>query len=251
MVPPASHRISRVPRYSGSVLLFSPSLTGLSPSPAALSNALQLSYFQIMTSSTPVVRRQPVWPLPVSLATTKGIEFSFFSSGYLDVSLPRVPLPDLWIQSRMTGHYPSRVPPFGDLRITAYLQLPEAFRSLSRPSSAISAMASTLRSYSLDLAILSHRAPKTIETQFLRFVTFVTIFHCELSLMTLPVQFSRCVEVFSTDFRFSRISYPFCEIPQNDTGTRKRFQSVRQLFADCLSVFPDCLFFRPFLIVPT
>ena len=41
--------------------------------------------------STPDVRRPPVWPLPSSLATTKGIEFSFFSSGYLDVSLPRVP----------------------------------------------------------------------------------------------------------------------------------------------------------------
>ena len=91
MVPPASHRISRVPRYSGSVLLFSPSLTGLSPSLAALSIALQLSYFQIMTSSTPDDRSLPVWPLTVSLATTKVIEFSFFSSGYLDVSLPRVP----------------------------------------------------------------------------------------------------------------------------------------------------------------
>ena len=91
MVPPASHRISRVPRYSGFILLLSPSLTGLSPSPAALSNALQLSYLQILMSSTPAVRRQPVWPYPVSLATTKGIEFSFFSSGYLDVSLPRVP----------------------------------------------------------------------------------------------------------------------------------------------------------------
>ena len=91
MVPPASHRISRVPRYSGFVRLLSPSLTGLSPSPAALSNALQLSYRCVMTSSTPAVRRQPVWPLPSSLATTKGIEFSFFSSGYLDVSLPRVP----------------------------------------------------------------------------------------------------------------------------------------------------------------
>ena len=91
MVPPASHRISRVPRYSGFVRLLSPSLTGLSPSSAALSNALQLSYRQITMSSTPVVRRQPVWPLPSSLATTKGIEFSFFSSGYLDVSLPRVP----------------------------------------------------------------------------------------------------------------------------------------------------------------
>ena len=42
-------------------------------------------------SATPDVRRPPVWPLPSSLATTKGIEFSFFSSGYLDVSLPRVP----------------------------------------------------------------------------------------------------------------------------------------------------------------
>ena len=91
MVPPASHRISRVPRYSGSVLLFSPSLTGLSPSLAALSIALQLSYFQILTSSTPYDRSLPVWPLTVSLATTKVIEFSFFSSGYLDVSLPRVP----------------------------------------------------------------------------------------------------------------------------------------------------------------
>ena len=91
MVPPASHRISRVPRYSGSVLLFSPSLTGLSPSLAALSIALQLSYFQILTSSTPDDRSLPVWPLTVSLATTKVIEFSFLSSGYLDVSLPRVP----------------------------------------------------------------------------------------------------------------------------------------------------------------
>ena len=91
MVPPASHRISRVPRYSGSVLLFSPSLTGLSPSLAALSIALQLSYFQILTSSTPDDRSLPVWPLTVSLATTKVIEFSFLSSGYLDVSRPRVP----------------------------------------------------------------------------------------------------------------------------------------------------------------
>ena len=41
--------------------------------------------------ATPPVRRPAVWPLPSSLATTKGIEFSFFSSGYLDVSLPRVP----------------------------------------------------------------------------------------------------------------------------------------------------------------
>ena len=40
----------------------------------------------------------------------------------------------------------SRVSPFRYLRIIGYLLLPEAFRSLSRPSSALSAKASTLRS---------------------------------------------------------------------------------------------------------
>ena len=47
----------------------------------------------------------------------------------------------------------SRVSPFGYLRINGYLLLPEAFRSLSRPSSALSAKASTLRSSSLDLSL--------------------------------------------------------------------------------------------------
>ena len=65
---------------------------------------------------------------------------------------PGCPPHELWIHSRVTGHCPGRVPPFGYPGINAYLQLPQAFRSLSRPSSAISALASTLRSYSLDLA---------------------------------------------------------------------------------------------------
>ena len=101
--------------------------------------------------STPMIRKPSVWPPPSSLTTTKGIEFSFFSSGYLDVSLPRVPSVRLWIHRTVTGRCPRRVPPFGYPRITACLRLPAAFRSLSRPSSAISALASTLRSSSLDL----------------------------------------------------------------------------------------------------
>ena len=47
----------------------------------------------------------------------------------------------------------SRVSPFRYLRINGYLLLPEAFRSLSRLSSALSAKASTLRSLSLDLPV--------------------------------------------------------------------------------------------------
>ena len=43
------------------------------------------------------------------------------------------------------------VAPFGNLRIEGYLHLPEAYRSLSRLSSALSAKASALCSFLLDL----------------------------------------------------------------------------------------------------
>ena len=46
----------------------------------------------------------------------------------------------------------SRVSPFRYLRLNGYLLLPAAFRSLSRLSSALSAKASTLRSFLLDLS---------------------------------------------------------------------------------------------------
>ena len=51
----------------------------------------------------------------------------------------------------MYGYYSIRVFPFGDLRVNACLQLVVAFRSLPRPSSALSAKASTVCPYSLDL----------------------------------------------------------------------------------------------------
>ena len=76
--------------------------------------------------------------------------FTFFSSGYLDVSVPRVPLRTLLIHVRIPSHYQRWVPSFGNLRIDVHLQLPVAYRSLSRPSSAPSAKASTIRSSSLN-----------------------------------------------------------------------------------------------------
>ena len=47
--------------------------------------------------SEPHDARIMVWALPVSLAATPGIDVSFSSSGYLDVSVHRVPLHTLWI----------------------------------------------------------------------------------------------------------------------------------------------------------
>ena len=79
----------------------------------------------------------PVWALPLSLTTTRGIILIFSSSAYLDVSVQRVGL------SMMT--LACRVAPFGHPRINGYLHLPTAFRSLSRPSSPPRAKASSIR----------------------------------------------------------------------------------------------------------
>ena len=54
------------------------------------------------------------------------------------------------IQYRIHGYESMWVSPFRNLRIKAYLQLPAAYRSLSRLSSAPSAKAFALRPYSLD-----------------------------------------------------------------------------------------------------
>ena len=50
-----------------------------------------------------------------------------------------------------------RVSPFGNPRIKAHLRLPEAYRSLSRPSSALSAKAFPLRPLQLDLLVTDER----------------------------------------------------------------------------------------------
>ena len=114
--------------------------TGLLPALVPLSNGLQLDTFDgLCRPATPDVRRLPVWALPRSLAATERIVLTFFSSGYLDVSVHRVPSVHLCIQHTVTGSYTCRVSPFGYLRINACLQLPVAFRSLPRPSSALDA----------------------------------------------------------------------------------------------------------------
>ena len=97
VVPPASRRIPRVLRYSGSRLYFVLSSTGLLPSLEPLSFGLRLELFRLHDPATPIDRSLSVWPLTISLAATKVIEFSFSSSGYLDVSVRRVPSATLCI----------------------------------------------------------------------------------------------------------------------------------------------------------
>ena len=146
MVPPYSHRVSRVRRYSGFSWLSSSfayvTLTLFRWS----SHTIQLDYLMPLCCPYPSGISTVVWPLPRSLATTYGISVDVFSSPYLDVSVQAVPLVHLCIQCTMTGHDSSRIAPFGYPRINAYLRLLVAFRSSSRPSSAPSAKAFPLRS---------------------------------------------------------------------------------------------------------
>ena len=107
-----------------------------------------------MQVRTPKILLPPVWPPPLSLATTRGISVDVFSSPYLDVSVQAVPHVRLFDSPYVTLRW---VSPFGNLRISAHLQLPEAYRSLSRPSSAPDAKAFPLRSFLLDLSRRSFR----------------------------------------------------------------------------------------------
>ena len=117
------------------------------------------------------------WPGPRSLATTSGVSVDVLSSRYLDVSVPWVCLkpPILFgghipsldnrksktscisaIRSRSrsflvkpqnlrswSSGYRRWVSPFGNPWIKASSQLPTAYRSVARPSSPLSAKAST------------------------------------------------------------------------------------------------------------
>ena len=61
------------------------------------------------------------------------------------VHFPAFASMELCNHSRITGHDSSGVTPFGNPRIKACLRLPEAYRSLPRPSSTVSAKAFTVR----------------------------------------------------------------------------------------------------------
>src|SRR6476469_7256582 len=109
---------------------------------AQLSRRFSLISVSKCSPTTPWQHATKVWAIPVSLATTQGITIVFFSSAYLDVSVQRVGFPAcagiLQLHCRRLSH--SEI--FG---YYACVQLPEAYRSLPRPSSPLRPKASTIR----------------------------------------------------------------------------------------------------------
>jgi hypothetical protein len=134
MVPPYSDRITRVPPYSRSPL-----------TPFRL-QGYHLLWPDFPDCSTRTLKAS--WASPRSLAATRGISVDFFSSGYLDVSVPRVRLLTLCIQIRILQS--SGFPHSEISGSKPVYRLPEAYRRLPRPSSPPTAKASTVCAYSLD-----------------------------------------------------------------------------------------------------
>ena len=110
------------------------SYTELSSSMAELSRTFHSSSQQnnSVLQPRPGIATRPVWALPASLATTRGI-ITLFSlpRGTKMFQFPRF-ASQRSCDSRPSGGW---VVPFGNPRIKGYLLLPAAYRSLSRPSS--------------------------------------------------------------------------------------------------------------------
>ena len=97
MVPLISHKVPRVSWYSGSCSVSSAFTYGAFTLSGRLSQNRSAKLVRSIMRSEPHDARTMVWALSRSLAATYEIDVSFSSSGYLDVSVHRVPLHALWI----------------------------------------------------------------------------------------------------------------------------------------------------------
>ena len=110
MVPALSHKVPRVSWYSGSRHACSRFGYGSFTLSGRLSQNRSPTVAESILRSEPRCARTPVWALPRSLAATYGIDVSFSSSGYLDVSVHRVPSHTLWIGVWVTEGFSAGFP---------------------------------------------------------------------------------------------------------------------------------------------
>ena len=110
MVPASSHKVPRVSWYSGSRLADSLFAYGAFTLSGWLSQNHSAKLVRSIPRSEPQGARTLVWALSISLAATLEIDVSFSSSGYLDVSVHRVPGVTLWIHVTSLEGFSSRFP---------------------------------------------------------------------------------------------------------------------------------------------
>ena len=110
MVPARSDKVSRVSSYSGFRHVNQSFAYGTFTLSGLLSQNSSAKSLESFPRSEPRNARISVWPLSISLAATLEIDVSFSSSGYLDVSVHRVPFLTLWIGVRITEVCSARFP---------------------------------------------------------------------------------------------------------------------------------------------
>ena len=110
VVPACSHKVSRVSWYSGSCCVTSSFAYGALTLSGRSFQDRSATLGKSRMQSEPRHARTSVWALTISLAATLVIDFSFSSSGYLDVSVHRVPCLKLCIYLRSTGVCPAGFP---------------------------------------------------------------------------------------------------------------------------------------------
>ena len=147
MVPACSVKVPRVSTYSGYRHVNSSFAYGAFTLSGRLSQNRSAKFVESIMRSEPRDARTPVWALPFSLAATHRITCCFLFLRLLRCFSSPGSLPYVMDWRMDDWSLSSRVSPFRYLRIIGYLLLPEAFRSLSRLSSALSAKASTIRSF--------------------------------------------------------------------------------------------------------
>ena len=110
MVPACSVKVPRVSTYSGYRHVYRPFAYGAFTLSGWLSQNHSAKTLESIMRSEPQSARTLVWALSISLAATFEITVVFSSSGYLDVSVHRVPFHTLWIGVWMTGVCPAGFP---------------------------------------------------------------------------------------------------------------------------------------------
>ena len=127
------------------------SLTGLSPSLAGFPNTILLGSASSLRSETPERTRSGLASFAFARRYLRNRSFFLFLALLRCFSSGGSP-PHAMDSRTDAWSLSMRVSPFRHPRIIGYLHLPAAFRSLSRLSSALSAKASSLCSFMLDLA---------------------------------------------------------------------------------------------------
>ena len=149
MVPLTSHKVPRVSWYSGSCSVSSAFTYGAFTLCGRLSQNRSVSFQEsLMQSVTPECTHSGLGSSNFARRYFRNRCFFLFLRLLRCFSSPGS-LPYVMDWRMDDGGVLRRVSPFRDLRINGYLLLPEAYRSLSRLSSALSAKASALCPYCL------------------------------------------------------------------------------------------------------